>query len=153
MKVEKTTKEPIIIVGIPLRTTNENGRSSKEIPLHWMNFFEKNLMEQIPHRKNNAPIGLYTDYSSKHPRPYTLIAGCEVTKADKIPAGMVAKKIPAQTYASINAEGPFPKCLYDAWKSVWESSLDRSYTYDLEIYPEKFDPKNAKIELLIALRG
>lgn len=152
MQPETVKKDPIIIMGLPLRTTNENKKSSKEIPLHWMNFFEKNYIEIIPNKKNNAPVGLYTNYSKKHAGPYTLIVGCEVTKVDKIPEGMVVKKIPAQTYAYLWAEGEFPNCLYQAWKNVWESPLKRAYTNDLEIYPETFNPKNAKIELFIALK-
>ena len=60
MKTSKT--DAFKIIGISVRTTNENGQSSKDIPFLWNKFFEENILEQIPNKIGKDIYCVYTDF-------------------------------------------------------------------------------------------
>jgi predicted transcriptional regulator YdeE len=57
------------------------------------------MASKIPnHTKIPAMFAAYSDYESDWTGEYAYMIGSEVTKADKIPAGLAVVRIPAQTY-------------------------------------------------------
>lgn len=140
-----------MMIGIELRTSNQDSRSMKEIPEHWQKFLTEGIASKIPHKTSGEILAFYTDYEGDASKPYSLIIGCAVSKIDEIPAGMVAKTIPKAKYAVVKAPGPHS--VLDAWKKVWTSTLKRAYTGDLEVYPAHFHPeKNPEVKLYISLK-
>ena len=85
--------------------------------------------------------------------------GARVTKAENLPTGMVAKKVPAGRYAVFTSErGPVQKVIVDLWRRVWatpknELGGDRTYKADFEVYDERArNPTDAVVDLFIGIR-
>ncbi|MBI2742852.1 MAG: AraC family transcriptional regulator [Chlamydiales bacterium] len=141
------------MIGIELKTCREDGRAEREIPAHWERFFKEGVAAKIPHKVSDDTLALYTDYEGDATKPYSMIIGCEVSKIDEIPEGMVAKTIPRARYAIVKAMGPFPEALIKTWKKIWTSALKRTYTGDFEVYPAGFHPQNnPEVKLHIAIK-
>lgn len=141
------------LIGIELKTTNENGRAAIEIPQHWEKFYKENVLAHIPHKVSNDIYALYTDYEGDHTKPYSCIIGCEVSSLDQIPEGMVGREIPRASYAVLTAPGPFPSSLIETWYKIWNSSLKRAYKHDLEVYRAGFDPeKKPEVKVYIGVK-
>jgi len=141
------------IIGIAVRTTNENGQSGKDIPALWNQFLSTEIASQIPNKINSDLICVYTDYEKDHTRPYTTILGCAVDNLDMIPEGMTGKTIEGLTYEKFTAKGKLSDgIVFNEWLKIWNSDLKRSFTADFEIYGEKSqDPENAEVDIYIAI--
>jgi predicted transcriptional regulator YdeE len=143
----------IKIVGIEVRTTNENRQAEKDIAVLWGRFFSEGVLQQIPHRLSDDIFVLYPDYEGDFTRPYTCVIGCQVTQIANIPKHLTLKEIPKSIYAVIPAEGQYPESLIQAWQTVWTSDLERAYTTDFESYPAGFDFKGKDLfNVYIALK-
>jgi predicted transcriptional regulator YdeE len=142
-----------IIMGVQRRTSNADGRSIKDIPACWQDFFSQNMASKIPHRaKTPAMFAVYSDYETDWTGEYTYMIGSEVTKADTIPAGLAVVRIPAQTYGVFTAAGPMPDSILLVWASIWGTKLPRAYTFDFEQYDARFTrPENKEAEIYIAV--
>ena len=79
------------VVGISIRTTNENGQATKDIPALWGKFMSEGIIEKIPNKIDNTVYCIYTDYEKDHTKPYTTILGCKVSTLNNIPNEMVVK--------------------------------------------------------------
>lgn len=143
------------ILGIALRTTNENNQSALDIPRLWQEFHAQNMIHQIPAKINTTIYVIYTDYERDHTAPYTTLIGCEVQNLAVIPPGLVGHRIPAGTYTQLTVEGNLmDNLVIDAWVRIWNSpNLERTYTSDFEVYgPEAQDPTQAKVALYLATK-
>lgn len=153
MKYKTITKGPMQVMGIQIRTTNEDWQVAEDLPPFWGRFWRENTPSKIPNQKTGEALGLYCEYEKDHTKPYTLVAGCEVTLVGEIPEGLVVKRVPASNYAVFRIKGEYPAALMKAWEWVWEGHLERTYTGDLEIYPPGFDPEeNPEMLLYIAIK-
>ena len=146
-----TEKQAITIVGIKCRTSNDPEAGPLDIPKLWGQFFSENIIAQIPHKSSNEVIALYCDYEGDYTKPYTVVIGCPVASVDSLPAHLVAKTIPAGTYALFQAVGEHPKTLIETWNRIWQTPLKRSYTGDFEVYGDKFSKSPQEVEVFIAL--
>jgi AraC family transcriptional regulator len=83
---------PMLLVGLPERHSADPG---PQIAGQWQRFMARH--HEIPHRTPAIPFGVYTsldqDGSFEH------VCAAEVTDATNPPAGLIAVKIPQQTYA------------------------------------------------------
>jgi AraC family transcriptional regulator len=76
-------------------------------------------------------------------RVWTYLAAVEVTSLEELPMDMVARKIPASTYAvftvhgAIEAIGPAFRQIYDTW--LPSSGYELRHPYDFELYDERFN--------------
>lgn len=96
---------PFHIIGIAVRTTNENGQSGRDIPQLWQRFMSEQVAEKIPNRVDSAILSVYTDYEKDHTRPYTTLIGCRVSSLDTVPEGMMGKTISGGGYTVRTASG------------------------------------------------
>lgn len=142
------------IIGVSVRTTNENGQSGQDIPALWNRFISEGIAEKIPNKINNSIYSVYTDYEKDHTKPYTTILGCLVESLDFIPAEMAGVTIEAASYEKFVAKGNLNDgIVINEWIKIWNSDLDRSFTSDFEIYGEKAqDPENAEVDIFIAIK-
>ena len=126
--------ESFKLIGIAIRTTNENGQSATDIPLLWNRFMTEGLLEKIPNKVDNTIYCVYTDYEKDHTKPYTTILGCKVTNFDLVPEGMVGKEIAAANYSVQTAKGNLMQgAVINAWTKIWNSDLQRTFTADYEV--------------------
>ena len=129
------------VIGVQIRTSNENGRFLKEVPPLWEKFRREALAEKIPHRVNQDVMAVYSGYESDYTKPFDYMIGCEVSEVEAIPEGMIAIEIPAANYAVFTPTGEFPQSMWHAWQAIWKSDVKRAYTIDFEIYPKDHDIK------------
>ena len=142
------------VIGISVRTTNENGQAGKDIPALWNRFTLEGIAEQIPNKIDNSIYCIYTDYENDHTKPYTTILGCRVAHLGTIPSGMEYKMVKDGAYSKHVAKGNlFQGAVYQEWTKIWDSDLDRTFTADFEVYGEKAkNPEHAEVDIFIAIK-
>lgn len=131
------------IIGIQVRTTNENMQCMKDMSALWARFFTENVVSKIPGIIDAHAFGVYTDYEKDVTAPYSYTVGCQVDSLKDIPEGMVGITIPAQLYAQFQAN-PEPgadlkTAIGITWSSIWQTPLQRAYAVDFEFYPNCFE--------------
>jgi predicted transcriptional regulator YdeE len=147
-------KSAIMVVGIECRTSNAPEDAPQDIPQLWGQFYCQDVMNQIPNKASHEVIALYCDYEGDYTQPYSLVIGCPVSSIDRIPEGMVAKIVPAGSYAVFSAVGEYPASLIETWGNIWQTGLKRTYTGDYEFYGEKFVSGSPKeVEVFIAIEN
>ncbi|RLJ80467.1 GyrI-like domain-containing protein [Pedobacter alluvionis] len=146
--------EPFKVIGISVRTTNENNQAGKDIADLWHKFMNDKILEAIPNKIDNTIYSIYTDYESDHTKPYTTILGCKVTSLETIPEGMVGKSFDGGHYIKLSAKGDLMKGLIiNKWLEIWQMNLERVFTADFEVFGEKAqNPAAAEIDFLIAVK-
>lgn len=142
------------VIGISVRTTNENGQSGKDIPALWSQFMSEEIQSKIPNKVSEDLFCIYTDYEKDHTKPYTTILGCKVESLDVVPENMIGKTIDSANYEELIAKGNLSEgIVYNKWLEIWNSDLDRSFTADFEVYGEKTqNPEQAEVAIYIALQ-
>lgn len=146
--------EPFKVIGIEVRTTNENEQAAKDIPVLWEKFMKENLLNNIPNKIDNTIYSIYTEYEKDHTKPYTTLLGCKVESLENIPEGMVGKSFDGGDYIRFTAKGNLAEGLViNEWLKIWNMDLGRTFTADFEIYGEKAqDPSDAEVDILIAVK-
>lgn len=152
--MEKSNIEAFRIIGISIRTTNENGQSTKDIGELWKKFVTEGILGKIPNKIDNTVYSIYTDYQSDHNEPYTTILGCKVQNIETLPDGMIAKTFSGGNYAKFVVNGDITKgAVFVEWLKIWEMDLNRTYTADFEVYGEKAqNPTDAEVEIFVAIQ-
>jgi len=151
----KTRKiEAFKIIGISVRTTNENNQAAKDIPALWQKFMSEGLLNAIPNKVDNDIYCLYTHYEKDHTKPYTTLLGCKVKTLDNIPEGMVGYEFEGGNYINLPAKGDLMNgAVYNKWLEIWGMNLNRAFTADFEIYGSKSqNPNDAEVDILISLK-
>lgn len=152
MKFEIVELEERIIEGICIKTTNENGKSIKDIADVWQKFFVEGVYNKIENKINSKTIGLYTDYEGDYTKPYNFIVCAEISKKSKNLKDRIIKVIPKGKYARFIINGDVQKSVGEAWSEIWKMNLKRKYTCDFEEYQNNSeDMQNQDIHIYIAI--
>ncbi len=151
--METETLKEFYVIGISVRTTNENGRAGIDIPELWNKFMSENLIEKIPNKIDNTLYCIYTEYEKDYTKPYTTILGCKVSSIENIPNEMVAKTFENENYRKFIAKGNLLQgMVFGEWTKIWNTEIDRKYSADFEVYGEKAqNPENAEVDIYISL--
>lgn len=146
--------EPFKVIGIEVRTTNENEQAAKDIPVLWEKFMNGNVLNTIPNKIDNTIYSIYTEYEKDHTKPYTTLLGCKVESLDHIPEGMIGKSFDGGDYVKFTTKGNLAEDLViNEWFKIWNMDLERTFTADFEIYGEKAqNPSDAEVDILIAVK-
>ena len=146
--------ESFSVIGIKVRTTNENEQAAKDIVALWNTFMSQNCIDKIPNKVSTAVFSIYTNYESDYTKPYDTILGCKVSSVDEVPNGMVAHTVNSSVYKKCIAKGDLSKnVVYNKWLEIWEAKEDRLYTSDFEIYGEAAsNPENAEVPIYVAVK-
>jgi len=107
--MEKSNIEAFRIIGISIRTTNENGQSTKDTGDLWKKFMTEGILGKIPNKIDNTVYSIYTDYQSDHTGFYTTILGCKVQSIETLPDGMIARNFAGGNYVRFVANGDLTK--------------------------------------------
>ena len=142
------------IIGIAVRTTNENSQAAKDIPALWNKFMSENMLQQIPNKVDNTIYCMYTEYEKDHTKPYTTLLGCKVESLENIPTGMIGKTVEGGNYIKQTVKGNLMQgVIATAWIKIWNANFSRLYTADFEVYGEKAqNPENAEVDIFIAVK-
>jgi predicted transcriptional regulator YdeE len=153
-------QEGFTMMGIAVRTSNaEQMTPDRPIGKQWERLFKEGVLAAIPNKADTNIVALYTEYASDKDGAYTYVLGARVTKVESLPAGMVAKNVPAGRYAVFTSErGAVQKIVVEIWQRVWatpKSALggDRTYKSDYEVYDQRAqNPADAVVDLYVAVR-
>lgn len=140
-----------VVAGLIIKTTNQNMQAVKDIGDLWNKFLNETYIE-IKYKSSNKTVGIYTDYEGDFTMPYSFIAGCEVVDVDGVQQPLVVRKIPSGKYAKFSAQGECQSIVAKMWEEIWQTKLDRKYSYDFEVYhcsPE--NEKEQKIDIYISV--
>ena len=160
MNPKAVQQDGFTVVGIALRTSNaEQMTPERPIGKQWERLFKEGVLAAIPNKADGNIVALYTEYASDKDGEYTYVLGAHVTKVESVPAGMVAKNVPAGRYAVFTSErGPVQTVVVEMWRRVWatpKSALggDRTYKADFEVYDQRAqNPADSVVDLYIAVR-
>ncbi|PEK90022.1 AraC family transcriptional regulator [Bacillus mycoides] len=156
-------KEPIIIkkeafqaIGVSITTTNEKEASTEgKIPQLWNQYFQEQIMHQIPNQQTKETFAFYSNYESDETGTYQFTIGTPVSSLEEVPENMTALTIPAATYAVFTTrKGPVSEVICETWEYIWQWSKEnkRAFTTDFELYDENaVDPNNVQVDIYIAL--
>jgi predicted transcriptional regulator YdeE len=92
---------PLTIVGIKLRTTNQDGQSFQDIPPFWQKFFEEGVANTIPHKASEDVFAVYTNFAHEsvdNEGVFSLVIGCPVHEVKHLPGELTAIEIPSSKY-------------------------------------------------------
>lgn len=142
------------VIGLSVRTTNENQQAAKDIPALWNKFMTEGVLSKIPNKIDESIYCIYTDYEEDHTKPYTAILGCKVSSLDEIPPAMVGKNFDEATYIKYVAKGTMSEgMVYNEWLKIWNSDLPRTFIADFEIYDAKSQhPENAEVAIFVGVK-
>jgi predicted transcriptional regulator YdeE len=160
MNPKAVQQEGFTVVGIAVRTSNaEQMTSERPIGKQWERLFKEGVLATIPNKADGNIVALYTEYASDKDGEYTYVLGARVTKVESVPAGMVAKNVPAGRYAVFTSEkGPVQTVVVEMWRRVWatpksELGGNRAYKADFEVYDQRAqNPADSVVDLYIAVR-
>ncbi len=153
MKYEIVELEEKKVVGVKIKTTNQNGKSIEDIGMTWQKLFADGIYEKIQNKVNNKTIGLYTEYEGDYTKPYTFIAGAEVSEELENNKEIVTKIIPKGKYAKFIITGDVQNSVGQAWQEIWSMDLKRKYNCDFEEYQNNSqDMQNQEIHIYIAIK-
>lgn len=153
--IEYSEKElsKFYVIGISVRTTNQNNQSQKDIGELWGKYMQGNIAALIPNKESEDTYCVYTDYESDANGKYTTVLGCKVKSLDSVPKGMMGITIPAANYNVYTAKGKLPDCVVNTWMGIWISDIARRYASDFDIYrPKAKDPNNAEVETYLSVK-
>lgn len=143
------------IIGISIRTTNENGQSAKDIEAIWEKFWGEKIQEQIPNKVNDNIYAVYTDYETDFNGAYTTIIGLPVSSLENIPKGFVGITIEKAEYQKFVSKGKMPEAVVNTWMEIWgnnDLNRVRAYKADFTIHGKKYyDGDNAEVETFISV--
>ncbi len=157
MKHEEVALDKFYVVGISVRTTNQNHQSQGgDIAKLWEIFFRNGYLQQMLANKVSDDIFcIYTDYESDYTGKYTTIIGYKVSGIEGIPTNLslTIKEIPESKYYKYISEGELPYAVGKTWAHIWQSNIDRHYAADFDVYgAESRDPKNTKITTFLSIK-
>jgi predicted transcriptional regulator YdeE len=149
-----------VVIGIAARTSNAREMTSAGIiGKQWGRFLQDSVLAEIPNKIDSLIVAVYTDYAGDQEGEYTFVIGTRVRLGGEVPAGMVAKTVPAGRYAVFTSpKGPVEKIVVETWRQIWSTPKaamggDRVFQADFEIYDERAaDPRSAKVEVHVGIR-
>lgn len=142
------------IIGISVRTTNQNNQAQQDIGNLWGQFFSEKMMEKIPNKISSDIIAIYTDYKSDYTEEYTTMIGIPVSTLDIIPEGLMGREFQSENFKKYSAKVEMPDAVVNTWVEIWQNdkNLNRKYTYDFELYGEQSqNGENSEVEIYIAV--
>lgn len=152
---EIVKKKGFKIIGISVRTSNQNNQAKEDLERLWHNFFADNIIEKTPNKLSNEIFVIYTDYKSNYSEDYNAIIGIPVSTLDEIPNGLIGREFQSENFQKFTAKGKLPNAIIEIWNHIWQKDkeLNRKYSYDIEIYGENSqNGDNSEAEIFISIK-
>lgn len=143
--------EEMNVVGLSIRTENHDN-VTEQIGGVWQQFYAEGYHMKPIGQQDQKAIGLYTEYEGDFTKPYTFVAGVQVTEKKPV-EGLKSFNIQSGKYAKFTVKGDVSKAVGEAWMTIWHMDLDRAYTSDFEHYHnDSPDMTNQTIDIYISLK-
>jgi predicted transcriptional regulator YdeE len=146
--------EGLKIIGLAVRTSNNNGEAASDIPALWGRFLAENTIAAIPNKVDDTVYCVYTNYEGDFTQPYTALLGCKVSSLSEIPEGFTGINIAPANYVLFTAKGNLNEgAVVKEWMNIWNSNLERAYVADFEVYgPKAANTANAEVDIYIGIK-
>ncbi len=146
--------ESFKVIGIRVRTTNENMQAAADIPKLWEQFTKGNILSKIPNKIEDTVYSIYTNYETDYTGSYDTMLACKVTSLEEVPEGMIGIEIPKSNYTKFSTKGSLnDNIVYNKWVEIWNTKLDRVYITDFEVYGAKaMNPEKAQVDIYISTK-
>lgn len=115
--------------------------AGEQIMKHWHKFWSNYSFNEI----KEMPKAFYFNYQGNQNDPYSFLVGLSPENSKELENQEILN-IPKQKYVIFEKTGEMPQAVFECWKEVWESKLDRAFTIDFEEYP---NPNTIKIYIAI----
>ena len=101
-------------------------------------------MGEVPHVVGAEVAYGLSDNMDMATGEFDYMAGMQVNSTADLPAGMVAREVPAQSYAVFSCTLPGLRETYQEFYGIWlpRSGYVRAPGPELEVYGETFDPRD-----------
>jgi predicted transcriptional regulator YdeE len=150
--MHRTHINGFFLLGISVRTTNQNGQAEKDIDELWCRFMDDNILLQIVDRLSDEVYCVYTDYETDHNGFYTVVLGCRVNSLDNIPVGLISLIVAPGTYSRYTAKSWVSGRVAQTWQHIWSSNLNRKFTTDFDVYGIKTqNPEDSRVEIYVGV--
>lgn len=154
---EKVRHHGFDFLGTSAITSNQAEMNGEGIiPALWANFYQEQILDLIPNKKNPTILALYTRYKSDETGPYTIAIGTEIAENRTIPDKLEKFEIPESNYIVFTTrKGPVQEVVVEAWQEIWEWSKtnERAFQTDFELYDERaIDPLNGQVDIYISIK-
>jgi len=141
-------KDAFTVVGLEVITTQEDNNTNFSIPKLWSRFIPR--AQEIKSRAAAASLGLCISEGFDDCK-FAYLACVEVSNADSIPEGMVARSVPASKYLVFTHKGSVDELgkTYDFIYGTYipNSTYEIASMVDFELYDERFNPNSPDSEL------
>ncbi len=148
MGYKEVSVEELILTGVSVRTTNDNMKCVDDMGQLWGSFFSDNIMAKMKNIKGYDSYGLYFNYEGDFTKPYSYLAGMEVSDNNQETETIT---VPKGRYARFEKTGDMIKVVGELWQEIWQTPLKRTYKYDFEKYHYTEDNKNQLVEVYIGI--
>ena len=164
MKKEKIALDSFILVGLTVRTNNQNEmdpKTGKIAPLAG-NYFHNQIANEFKNRTTpGITYAVYTDFESDENGEYTYFIGEKVDSLDDQDLSKFQSLvIPASSYQKFTTDsGKLPDIVISSWQEIWQMTEKdfegkRKYLADFELYDQRaMDPTNAALDIYIGIDG
>lgn len=163
--VQTTPVEPVVqeavescpsglkVVGLSMRTTNQNGQAMKDIEALWTRFWKEKIGTRIPEKVNDDIYAVYYDYENGVIGQYTVLVGYLAKSLPKKAKGLTEKELAAGSCKKYVSKGKMPAAILKTWVEIWQDKqLKRAYRTDYTVHGKKyFNGENAEVETYISV--
>lgn len=153
MQLAVKDKKPFTIVGIEMRTTNQNGEAMSKIPAFWQKFYHDNIVKKIPSVIQPETVyAVYSDYDERG--YYSMLIGVESSSQQPLEQGLRSITVPASKYAVLTAKGAISYAIPTAWEYIWSHDFPhtRAFRADFEVYDHRSKVvRDAEVDLYISI--
>lgn len=141
MEYKIMERESFTVVGKAKRVSCVDGENLRQVPEFWVQCgkdgTEEKLLE-IASPNSGDMLGICTDFGGDE-FTYLIAVEADADAADPA-AGLVAREIPAHTWAVFTSVGPIPAAIQDVWQRIYKEWLPATgYEHaegpELEVYP------------------
>lgn len=150
----KELVEPIDVIGVELRTTNDNCRAFEDIPPFWESFMKNNMVTKIPNKQSDDVYAIYTNFENQgknNKGMYSLIIGCAVKTGTKNSEGFAKVKIPTGQYRIFPVPKSRPDKVGEVWQDIWAIPDSEKKNWRFECEFERYHP-SGDIDIYIGLK-
>lgn len=134
MEYEEVILEGFSVVGISIRTTNKNDQSEKDIRRLRMEFFSKNIADDINNRVSDDLYCVYNDFEDGEEGHYTAIMGYKVYDTNDVTGEYAYADVEAGKYLKFITKGEIPHSARATWEYIWNTNLNRKYMTDFDVF-------------------
>ena len=122
------------LLGISVETTFENDQHEKDIKKVWEELIDLNFHKIVPGNKGTEIYAVYSNYHGPAKSSFTYTVGLRLDKKIVTNNKMKMMTVPKTNFAVFDTKYKNGNSINNTWQKIYESDLERAFTYDVELY-------------------